>query len=264
MEVRGGSGVTTRRRARDPYTRTVVRLPERELSESLLHLAAPLLEALGPSPAPDEARRALELAINLWNGYVMASPYWGGPEPKLLAAVRKAMCGKQAPRGLADTFELLTARWRAEFSLDPRLVGDWSFEAGDSGRHNLVCETKLPDGVEAHVPPPIEKRVAIGGQFLDETQIRLSATSFLGFPVESHRGEVGGDGVVKIRSKMPAVVALFAQGRLSAVGGAPVEVMVGGKNLGPMVLVEVSCAENGGHHDVAMLVFRSATAELIA
>lgn len=114
------------------------------------------------------------------------------------------------------------------------------------------------------MPPPIEKRVAIGGQFLDETQIRLSATSFLSFPVDSHRGEIGGDGAVKVHSKMPTVVALFAQGRLSAVGGAPVEVMVCGKKLRSMVLEEVSCAENGGHHDVAVLVFRSAIAGVIA
>jgi len=43
-------------------------------------------------------------------------------------------------------------------------------------------------------------------------------------------------------------------------GGTSVEVIVGGKPLGPMVLLGVRCISNGGHHDVAELVFRPATA----
>jgi hypothetical protein len=144
---------------------------------------------------------------------------------------------------------------------DPRLVGAWSFDATEDGRHQLVCATTLPDGVEAHVPPPAEKRIAIGGKFLDEVSIRQSATSYLSFPVDNHSGEVGADGFVTIHAKMPTVVQLFAEGRLTRVGGAPVEVMVGGKKLGPMVLSEVSCTGYGGHNDVALLVFRRAAPE---
>jgi hypothetical protein len=97
-------------------TRTVVRLPERQLSESILHLAEPLLRPLGSAPEPDEVRRALEVAINIWNSHVRASPFWGSPDPEPLAALREAMCGKDAPPGLSDTFELLSA---------VRLAGDW-------------------------------------------------------------------------------------------------------------------------------------------
>lgn len=64
------------RSRRDPYTRTVVRLPERDLAESILHLAAPLLDRLGPTPAADEARRVFELAIGVWNAHVLASKFW--------------------------------------------------------------------------------------------------------------------------------------------------------------------------------------------
>jgi hypothetical protein len=145
--------------------------------------------------------------------------------------------------------------------LRPRLVGEWSFEAPRPGRDRLVCETTLPEGVEAHVPPPAEKRIAIGGKFLDEVSIRQSATSFLSFPVENHRGEVGGDGVVTIHAKMPTIVELFAEGALTPVGGAPVDVMVAGKKLGPMVLAEVRCTGGGGHHDIVVLVFRRANAK---
>ncbi|MBI2897938.1 MAG: hypothetical protein HYY06_30545 [Deltaproteobacteria bacterium] len=65
--------MTTRRRRRDPYTRTVVRLPERDLAESILYLAEPLLEPLGPTPPLDEARRAIGLAIDVWNAHVGGS-----------------------------------------------------------------------------------------------------------------------------------------------------------------------------------------------
>ncbi|MBN1653285.1 MAG: hypothetical protein JXA30_05855 [Deltaproteobacteria bacterium] len=57
----------TSNRRRDPYTRTVVRLPERELSESVLCLAAPLIKSLGPTPLPDDIRRMVEIVIDLWN-----------------------------------------------------------------------------------------------------------------------------------------------------------------------------------------------------
>jgi hypothetical protein len=59
----------TRRSRRDPYSRTVVRLPERDLAESILDLAAPLLQPLGATAAPDEARCVIEVAINLWNAH---------------------------------------------------------------------------------------------------------------------------------------------------------------------------------------------------
>lgn len=116
------------------------------------------------------------------------------------------------------------------------------------------------DDVEAEIPPPLEKRIAIGGLFLDEVKIRLDGNSYLSFPVQNHVGLVGSDGIATIHAKMPTVLQLFAEGRLPQVGGAPIEIMVGGKPLGPMVLSGVRCISNGGHHDVAELVFRPATA----
>ncbi|HMJ13550.1 MAG TPA: hypothetical protein VK524_19155 [Polyangiaceae bacterium] len=51
--------MTTKRNRRDPYSWTVVRLPERDLAERVLELAAPLLERLGPAPAIDDGRAAM-------------------------------------------------------------------------------------------------------------------------------------------------------------------------------------------------------------
>jgi hypothetical protein len=249
----------TRRHTREYDSKMAVRLPERTLNESILHLAAPLLEPLGSAPSPEDVRNVLEIAVNLWNAHVRASLFWGRPNPKPLVAVRKAMCGKQAVSGSTDTFELLSARWRKEFTFDPRLVAEWSFDATNDGRHQLVCVTTLPDGVEAYVPPPAEKRIAIGAKFLDEVSIRQSATSSLSFPIEHHRGNVGDDGVVTIHTKLPTAVQLFAEGRLPPIGGVPVDVVVGGKKLGSMVLSEVSCTGYGGYNDVAVLKFRGET-----
>ena len=116
--------------------------------------------------------------------------------------------------------------------IDPRLVGDWSLEMNKDGQYQLVCKTTLLDGIEAEVAPPAEKRIAIGGKFLDEVRIRLDRTSYLGFPVENHRAEIATDGTAMIWVKMPTAIQLFAEGRLTPIGGAPVQVMIGGKELG--------------------------------
>jgi hypothetical protein len=249
-----------RRRRRDAYTRHVVRIPEEALDERVLDLAAPLLERLGADPEPEAVRSAIELAITFWNAKARASTFWGDPRPKALDDLTRKMTGKKASARDAEAFELLSARWHEkEIAFDPRLVGDWSLEVGDDGAPRLSCEMELPDGVEAHVPPPIEKRVAIGGKFLDETQIRMTATTYLSFPVEAHRGVVGDDGKVTVRTRMPTAVALFGQGVLPPVGGGAVGLMVQGTKLDAMVLSEIACDANGGHNDIAVLIFRPAS-----
>jgi hypothetical protein len=245
---------------RDPYSWTVVRLPERDLAELVLDLAAPLLERLGPAPAVDDARAALALAVSFWNANVLASKLWGSPRVKELNALKKRMRGRAASREDAATFDLLAERWR-EHWLDPRLVESWTYEPDGAGMPRLVCTMCLPDGVRAEVPPPAEKRVAIGGKYLDEVQISQGGNTSLSFPVERHRGVVDGNGTATVYAMMPSALQLFAEGRLTRVGGDPVEVAVGGRKLGPMVLTEVRCGGENYRHDIAVLVFRHAGAE---
>jgi len=247
--------MTTRRRKRDPFTRTVVRLPEQDLAESILALAAPLLESLGGMLVPDDVRSAVALTISLWNARVEASGFFGDPRPKPLADLRTAMCGKKASSGQVATFELLSKRWRKEFAFDPRLVGEWSLDVSDDGQTQLVCETILPDGVEAEVLPSVEERIAIGGRFLDDVRIPLSPNSYLKFSVKQHWGDVSSDGSATVYTEMPTALALFAEGLLQPVGGSTVDIVVAGKQLGPMVLAEVRCVKNGGWYDIAKLVF---------
>lgn len=143
--------------------------------------------------------------------------------------------------------------------LDPRLVESWTYDADGSGARRLACSVGLPDGVRAEVPPPSEKRIAIGGRFLDEVRIRHGENTYVVYPVTEHRGVIGNDGTATVHAMMPSVVQLFAEGRLARVGGDPVEVVIGGRRLGPMVLAEVRCGGDNYRRDVAILVFRSAS-----
>ena len=61
----------TMRKSRSPYSWTAVRLPDRELSDSVLDFAAPLLERLGDAPAPDAVRGVVALAIEVRNALVL-------------------------------------------------------------------------------------------------------------------------------------------------------------------------------------------------
>ncbi len=58
--------MTKKRAANQPHTRTFIFVPERKMSETILEFGAPVLEPLGPVPELEEARRAIEFAINAW------------------------------------------------------------------------------------------------------------------------------------------------------------------------------------------------------
>lgn len=246
------------RRNRNSWT--VVRLPERDLAELVMDVAAPLLDKVDPGRPIDDARATVATAVAFWNANVLASKAWGSPRVKELNALKKRMRGRAASREDAATFDLLAQRWR-EHWLDPRLVDSWTYEPDAAGVYRLQCTVCLPDGVRAQVAPPAEKRVAIGGRFLDEVQIALAANTSLSFPVDCHRGVIGDDGSATVYAMMPSALKLFAEGRLPRVDGDPVEVTIGGQNLGPMVLSEVRCTGENYRNDIAVLVFRRANAE---
>jgi hypothetical protein len=242
-------------RRRDPHSWTVVRLPEHDLAETILEFAAAIIERLGPAPALEDERRAIDLAVTFWNASVLASKRWEHPRLKELNELKKRMRGREAPPGDAQIFDVLSERWRAHW-LDPRLVESWTYDADSAGVRRLVCTMGLPDGVEADVPPPVEKRIAIGGKFLDEVRISQGRNVSLSFPADRHRGAIGADGTVTLHAMMPSALQLFAEGRLPRVGSDPTEIVVGGRKLGPMVLAEVGCSGENLQHDIAVLVFK--------
>jgi hypothetical protein len=91
-------------------------------------------------------------------------------------------------------------------------------------------------------------------------RISQGANTSLSFPVDRHRGALGEDGTATVYAMMPSALKLFSEGRLTRVGGDPVEVAIGGRKLGPMVLTEVRCGGENGRHDIAVLIFRRAGA----
>lgn len=250
--------MTTRRRTRpEPGARTFARISEQPLHERVLDLAAPLLERLGAGAPADAVRDAIEIAILFWNARARASKVWGPVETEPLSKLQKTMTGTIATTEDAEQFALLEARWRAkQLAFDPRLVGEWSLDIGPDGDPRLSCTMALPAGVEAEAPPPIEARIAIGGQFLDEVRIPTQrsgrAVVTLKFPRERHVGSVGDDGTLIVRTPMPVVAALLVDGVLPPKGEGAVDVLLCGETLKSMVLRQLRCESQ---ERIAALVF---------
>jgi hypothetical protein len=158
----------------------------------------------------------------------------------------------------ASIFDLLAERWRKHW-LDPRLVEAWTYDAQDSGSPRFACTFGLPDGVRVELPPPLEKRIAVDGRFLDEVQISQGGNTSLRFPVERHCGVSGEDGTATVYAIAIGAAAVRG-GPLASHRWRPVEVAIGGRKLGPMVLTEVSCSGESYRHDIAVLGFRRADA----
>lgn len=181
--------MTTVRVTGDRHTTTVVRLPEGDLADVIFAFAGPLLEKLGPAPTLEDARAAIEPTVAFWNASVLASKRWARPSTKPLNQLKQLM----RARGDIATFDLLTERHR-EHRLEPRLVKSWTCDLDAAGKLRLACAVELPGGVRAEALPPVEKRVAIGGAFLDEVQIARGANTSLSFPVDRHRASVAENG----------------------------------------------------------------------
>jgi hypothetical protein len=236
-------------RRSNPWSWTSVRLPETSLEEVLLDLAAPLLARLGAKPTIAEERSALAFAVDFWNASVRASKRWERPRVKERNELKKRMASREE----AAVFVMLDERWRRHW-LDPRLVAAWTYEENEGGGRRLTCVVGLPDGVRAEIPPPLEKRIAIGGpRFLDEVQIPLGPGHLLSFPVSEHTAVVDEKGTVTVNARMPTVLQLFADGRLPRVGER-VDVAIGSHDLRPMTLASVGCG--GDRHDIARLTFK--------
>lgn len=239
---------------RRDYVTHLVILPERPLAECILDIASPALEALAP-PTAEARRHLVALAVETWNAQVHASKLWDATRTKPLIELRRRVKGKDAPPGTAEAFERMVSRWKDEHRLDPRLVDTWSLDEASGA---LTCQVTLPESVVVFEPPPLEKRVRVGGMFLDEARIRSGANSFTGFPITAHRGTRADDGEVVIRTKMTTAVVLLANSRLSPIGGTTTDIMVEGKQLGPMVLTDVRCVDLYGGQDSVELVLRPA------
>jgi hypothetical protein len=121
-----------------------VGMPDRKISEAILEFAQPILDPLGEEPELAEARRALDLAVGVWNFHAMATPLWGKPE--YLAEARAKMRDPGTPPELSAIFESLLARRASLYGDDLRVVGEWSLGSDGRGGHSFRCDARLPHG----------------------------------------------------------------------------------------------------------------------
>jgi hypothetical protein len=249
------------RSSRHSNSWTTVAVPSHPISECILRLAEPVLLRLGPTPSMDDVRVAIALTVRFWNASVLASHRWEKPNPRPLNELRKLSREGHVPCCDAATFDRLAEDW-LEHWLDPRLVESWSYENNGDGVARLVCTATLPEGVRAEEVIPIARRIGIGGVFVDEVRIAQASNTFLGYPVERHRSVIHADGRATIYTMMPTALQLFAAGHLLPVRGGAVELLLEGRRLEPMVLIEVRCGGDGhAGHEVAVLVFEPASVQ---
>ena len=111
--------------------------PERKISETFLHFAAPILRDL-PSDAPeDRAREALQVCFTAWNAVVFADVL---NDHRYLDEIRRLTADKPET---AVLIEQLIARKRALFAGDERLIGNWELTRTADGV-NLHAEARDP------------------------------------------------------------------------------------------------------------------------
>jgi hypothetical protein len=115
-------------------------IPDRKISETLLHFAEPVLHDL-PSEAPEiRARQALVICFTVWNAVIFADVL---DNPQHLDHVRRLTPGR--PQAVILT-EQLIARKRALFADDERLIGNWEVTRTADGI-NLWAEARDPHSI---------------------------------------------------------------------------------------------------------------------
>jgi hypothetical protein len=111
--------------------------PNRKISETFLHFAAPLLDNL-PSESPERrAQQALEVSFTAWNAVVFADVL---NDHRHLDEIRRLTAHNPET---ALLMEHLIARKRAFFADDERMIGTWELMRTEDGI-NLRADARAP------------------------------------------------------------------------------------------------------------------------
>jgi hypothetical protein len=111
----------------------------REISETLLDFAAPVLKDLPVKATPAQMKAALKLPWMVWNAMVIDDADGGGS--KRLDEVRRTL--SKLPAAL-EMLEELAARRRSAFAADQRMVGELTITQSDDGKLTVSAEARLP------------------------------------------------------------------------------------------------------------------------
>ena len=101
--------------------------PDRKISETFLHFAAPMLQDPSIEASAQRIEEALRVAFTAWNAVVFADVL---KDHRFLDEIR----GRAAETpGVAALVEALIARKRALFGDDERLIGTWEVSWTNGG-----------------------------------------------------------------------------------------------------------------------------------
>ena len=111
--------------------------PNRKISETFLHFAAPMLDDL-PNEGPEHrVQQALEVSFTAWNAVVFADVL---NDYRYLDEIRRLTADNPET---ALLMEQLIARKRALFADDERLIGTWEVTRTEDGI-NLRTDARDP------------------------------------------------------------------------------------------------------------------------
>ena len=117
--------------------RTVRSVPDRKISETFLHFAAPLLQDLPSEALEHRAREALRVSFTAWNAVIFADVL---NDHRYLNEIRHLTADKPET---ALLMEQMIARKRALFANDARLIGSWEVTRTEDGI-NLRADARDP------------------------------------------------------------------------------------------------------------------------
>lgn len=107
--------------------------PDRKISETFLHFAAPILHLSSET----HARKALQVAFTVWNAVIFADAL---NDQRHLNEIRRLTAEKP---DIGLPLEDLIARKRDLFADDERLIGDWELTRTADG-FNLRADARDP------------------------------------------------------------------------------------------------------------------------
>lgn len=111
--------------------------PNRKISETFLHFAAPLLDNLSSEAPEQRAEQALEVCFTAWNAVVFADVL---NDHRHLDEIRRLTVDRPET---ALLMEQLIARKRALFADDERMIGTWEVARTEKGI-NLRADARDP------------------------------------------------------------------------------------------------------------------------
>ena len=120
--------------------RTLRSVPDRKISETFQHFAAPLLHDLPEAPERG-AREALQVSFTAWNAVIFADVL---NDDRHLNEIRRLTAGKPET---ALLMEQMIARKRALFANDARLIGSWEITPTEDGI-NLRADARDPHSLQ--------------------------------------------------------------------------------------------------------------------